>query len=247
MVKVSLLLATSAAVCLAQFPPTDSLQYAAKALTATGQVSVLKDLRPWAISQGDLIQVHQRIVTGVDGHALFQVSDGSTFEVFPNSIVEFRKNPPNWKDLIDLVVGKVRVHIEHLGTSPNPNRIQTPTAVISVRGTTFDVSVDDDDETTLVEVQEGSVQVEHLLLPNGNAAVVSAGQSIRVYKNVPIARRMDKGGLVREILHVAMDAAVIVGRSSSSTHIPTGGGGGVGDTGPKIPPPPPPPPPPLLP
>jgi hypothetical protein len=242
MVKVSLLLATSAAACLAQFPSSDSLQYAAKALTVTGQVSVLKDLQPWAISQGDTIQVQQRIVTGLDGHALFQVSDGSTFEVFPNSVVTFRKNPPNWKDLIDVWVGKVRLHIEHLGTTPNPNRIRTPTAVISVRGTTFDVSVDDDDETTLIEVEDGSVQVEHNLLPNGTAAVVNAGQSIRVYKNVPIARRMDKGGIMREVLRVIMDAAVIAGRSSSSTHtgIP---GGGVGDTGPKIPPPPPPPPP----
>ncbi len=62
-------------------------------------------------------------------------------------------------------VGRVRLHIEHLGTTPNPNRILTPTAVISVRGTIFDVSVADDDETTLVEVEEGSVQVEHALLP----------------------------------------------------------------------------------
>ncbi len=245
-VKLSLFLATSAAVCLAQFPPSDAGQYAAKALTVTGQVSVLKDLQPWAISQGDTVQVQQRIVTGIDGHALFQVSDGSTFEVFPNSVVTFRKNPPNWKDLIDVWVGRVRLHIEHLGTTPNPNRILTPTAVISVRGTTFDVSVADDDETTLVEVEEGSVQVEHALLPTGTAAIVNAGQSIRVYRNAPIARRMDKGGIMREILHVAMDAAVIAGHSPGTTHVglPGGGvigtgGGAVGDTGGKTPPPPP--------
>jgi hypothetical protein len=225
------------------------MQYAAKALTVTGQVSVLKDLQPWAVSQGDTIQVQQRIVTGEDGHALFQVSDGSTFEVFPNSVVTFRKNPPNWKDLIDVWVGKVRLHIEHLGTTPNPNRIRTPTAVISVRGTTFDVSVDDDDETTLIEVEEGSVQVEHALLPTGTAAVVNTGQTLRVYKNTPIARRMDKGGIAREVLRIALDAAVVVGQSKGQTHtglpgggpIGTTGGGTVGDTGPATPPPPPPP------
>jgi hypothetical protein len=216
---------------------------------------VLKDLQPWAISEGDTIQVQQRIVTGIDGHALFQVSDGSTFEVFPNSVVTFRKNPPNWKDLIDVWVGKVRLHIEHLGTSPNPNRIRTPTAVISVRGTTFEISVDDDDETTLIEVEEGSVQVEHALLPTGTAAVVNAGQSIRVYRDAPIARRMDKGGIMRQVLRIVMDAAVVAGRSSNTTHagIPgiggTGGTGGgtVGDTGTGNPPPPPPPPPPIAP
>jgi hypothetical protein len=247
MVKLSLLFATTAVVCLAQIPPSDSVRYAAKALTVSGQVSVLKDLQPWAVSEGDTIQVQQRIVTGLDGHALFQVSDGSTFEVFPNSVVTFRKNPPNWKDLIDVWVGKVRLHIEHLGASPNPNRIHTPTAVISVRGTTFDISVDDDDETTLIEVEEGSVQVEHNLLPTGTAAVVNAGQTLRVYKNVPIARRMDKGGIFREILRVAMDAAVIAGQSGGTAHtgIPTGGvggtsgGGTVGDTAPPAAPPPP--------
>ena len=247
--QLSLLLAAVAPACLGQFPFSDSPQYAAKALTVTGQVSVLRDLQPQAISQGDSVQVQQMIVTGIDGHAIFQVSDGSTFEVFPNSRVTFRKNPPNWKDLIDVWVGKVRLQIEHLGTSPNPNRIRTPTAVISVRGTIFDISVDDDDETTLIEVEDGAVQVEHALLPTGTAAVVTAGGALRVYKNAPIARRMDKGGVARRVLQVLMDAAVIAGQSTRTTHtgIPTSGGAGgtgggtVGDTAPTTPPPPPPP------
>ncbi len=78
-----------------------------------GQVSVLKDSQPWAISIGDSVQVQQLILTGPDGQARFQVSDGSFFDVYPNSRVVFRKNPGNWKDLIDLLVGRVRVHIEH--------------------------------------------------------------------------------------------------------------------------------------
>src|SRR4029077_2017573 len=117
---------------------------------------------------------------GPDGHALFQVSDGSSFEVYPNSQVVFRKNAPTWKDLIDLLVGRVRVHIEHLGNIPNPTRMMTPTAVISVRGTTFDVTVDDDDETTLVEVEEGQVAVQHALLPRGDARLLTTGESLKV-------------------------------------------------------------------
>jgi hypothetical protein len=35
----------------------------------------------------------------------------------------------------------------------------TPTAVISVRGTTFDVSVDHDSVATLISVEEGVVDV----------------------------------------------------------------------------------------
>ena len=147
-VMLSLLLLAAAAVCPAQFIPLDAGNYAAKVISQTGQVSIVKDTQPWALSVGDSVQARDLILTGPDGHALLQVSDGSTFEVFPNSRVVFRKNPPNWKDFLDVLVGRVRVHIEHFGNVPNPNRVLTPTAVISVRGTTFDISVDDDDETT---------------------------------------------------------------------------------------------------
>src|ERR1700678_4541263 len=162
--RLSLLFAATAVVCLAQFPPpSDSGQYAAKVLTMTGQVSVLKDLVQIGLLTGDLVQVQQMIVTGPDGHATFQVSDGSTFEVFPISHLVFRKNAWNVRDLIDLLVGRIRVHIEHIGNVPNPNRVLTPTAVISVRGTTFDITVDDNDETTTIEVEDGLVEVRHAL------------------------------------------------------------------------------------
>ena len=135
-----LLIAASLAVCPAQILPT-SPDAAAKVMSMTGQVSVLRGSEPWALSIGDSVQARQVIVTGPDGFAQFQVSDGSTFEVYPNSNVVFRKNPPNWRDLLDVLVGRVKIHIQKFGGQPNPNRILTPTAVISVRGTTFDVSV----------------------------------------------------------------------------------------------------------
>ena len=245
-------MAMTAVVCLGQFLPSDAGNYAAKVVTLTGQVSVMKDFQPWALSAGDSIQVTQTIVTGPDGHALLQVSDGSTVEVYPNSTFVFRKNPGNWRDLIDLFLGRVRVHIEHLGTTPNPNRVLTPVAVISVRGTTFDVTVNEDDETTMVEVEDGTVEVRHALL-SGNAAVLNAGEVFRVYRSEPIAQRMNKGNLALQVGRVVINVIAIVGRSGGPGAIKLPGAGGtvgVGDTGPKAPPPtapPPPPPPPKLP
>lgn len=243
---LSLLVAAVAVVCPAQFTSFDTGTYAAKVISQTGQVSVIKDTQPWALSVGDSVQIRDLILTGPDGHALLQVSDGSTFEVFPNSRVVFRKNPPNWKDLLDVLVGRVRVHIEHFGNVPNPNRVLTPTAVISVRGTTFDITVDDDDENTLVEVEDGQVEVQHALLPRGNSKLLSPGESLRVYRNEPIAAQgIDKGNLARIILRSMANAAITM-----ATRMPGSGGGGVGsgtsaggvgDTQ-KVPPPPPPPP-----
>src|ERR1700688_4837754 len=199
-VVLSLLLAAVAVVCPAQFTPFDTGTYAAKVISQTGQVSVVKDTQPWALSVGDSVQIRDLILTGPDGHALLQVSDGSTFEVFPNSRVVFRKNPPNWRDFLDVMVGRVRIHIEHLG-QPNPNRVLTPTAVISVRGTTFDISVHDDDETTLVEVEEGVVEVQHALLPRGDPKVLNAGDTLKVYRNEPLqASLIDKGTIARQVI-----------------------------------------------
>ena len=242
-------MAMTAVVCLGQFLPSDAGNYAAKVVSLTGQVSMLKDFQPWALSVGDSIQVTQRVVTGADGHAVLQVSDGSTIEVYPNSTFVFRENPGNWRDLLNVILGKVRVHIEHLGTTPNPNRVITPVAVISVRGTTFDVSVNDDDETTTVEVEEGTVEVRHNLL-GGNTAVVNAGEVFRVYRNEPIAQGLDKGNAARQAMRIVVNVIAIVGRSSGPGRITLPGGGGgtgsVGDSGGKTPPvaPPPPPPPP---
>src|ERR1035437_4991882 len=238
---LSLLLAAIAGVCSAQLVPFNTSNYAAKVITQTGQVSVVKDTQPWALSVGDSVQVRDLILTGPDGHALLQVSDGSTFEVFPNSRVVFRKNPPNWRDFLDVLVGRVRIHIEHLGSQPNPNRVLTPTAVISVRGTIFDISVDDDDETTLVEVEEGQVEVQHALLPRGNSKVLNPGESLRIYRNEPIAHTMDKGNLARQILRSMADAAITMATRmpGSGSGGGIGSGGGAGDTQ-KVPPPPPP-------
>jgi len=259
--KLSLLFAATAGLCLAQFPPpSDSGQYAAKVLTMSGQVSILKDMVPIALVEGSQVEVQQMIVTGPDGHAVFQVSDGSTFEVFPNSHLVFRKNAWNVKDLIDLLVGRIRVHIEHFGTVPNPNRILTPTAVISVRGTTFDVEVDDADETTTVEVDEGLVEVRHALLPSVSK-MVGPGQTIKVYKNEPlVARGLDRGTVFHYMLKALSDAANLASMRGSRGILGTSSGGapaatGVGDTGkgaptggtgtaPPVPTPPPPPPPP---
>src|SRR5580704_1944149 len=232
--KLSLLFAAASGVCLAQFPPpSDSGQYAAKVLTMTGTVSVLKDMVPIALLPGATVQVQQMIVTGADGHATFQVSDGSTFEVYPNSHLVFRKNAWNVKDMIDLLVGRIRVHIEHFGNVPNFNKIHTPTAVISVRGTTFDVTVGEDDETTTVEVEEGLVQVDHALLPSVTK-MVGAGQTIKVYKSEPLqARVLDKGTVGHYVLKAINDAFSVASLRGGRGVLGTSSGGatGVGDTG----------------
>jgi ferric-dicitrate binding protein FerR (iron transport regulator) len=201
-----LLVTAAAQICSAQFFPA-SPEAAAKVVSMTGQVSVLRDSEQWALSVGDSVQVQQVILTGPDGYAKFATSDGSTFEVYPSSNVIFRKNPGSLHDLLDLFVGRVKIHIQRMGGQPNPNRVMTPTAVISVRGTIFDVSINDEDETTIVSVEEGSVEVRHALKP-GAPKIVNAGESLHVYKDEPLAKSViDKNEVFRRIMRGLGDAA----------------------------------------
>ena len=93
---VVVLIAVGTVMCSAQIMPL-SAEGAAKVVSLDGQVSVLRDTTPWALNVGDEVQIRQVIITGPDGFAKFQVSDGSTFEVYPNSNIVFRKNPGNTK------------------------------------------------------------------------------------------------------------------------------------------------------
>lgn len=237
--------------CLAdaQVPALD-LNGAAKLISFTGQISVLRDSNPWALNLGDIVQPQQVIVTGADGYGVFQVSDGSKFEVFPKSRVVFRENRGDWKELLEVWLGKVRVQIEHPGGLPNNNKVRTPSAVISVRGTVFDVDVEDEDATTLVLDEEGQVEVRHLLQP-GNARVLNPGEYVRIYKNEPLARKViDKGGMLERAARAASDAFYQVALNAAHNGAAIGRTGTTAPGSPadtkngNAPPPPPPPPPP---
>jgi hypothetical protein len=115
----------------------------------------------------------------------------------------------------------------------------TPTAVISVRGTIFDVSINDDDETTVVSVEEGSVEVRHALKP-GAAKIVNAGETLHVYKDEPLAKgAIDKNELAHRIVRALGDAAYRMAISPGRVggiSVPGCGGCGTGEKGPPGPP-----------
>jgi hypothetical protein len=221
---------------------------AATVVLATGQVSVIRNETVWALFPNEAVRVGETIVTEEDGYAELQVADGSRFYVFPNSRAVFRKNPGSLRDLVDVFLGRVRFEIQKLTGGEPRYRIFTPTAVISVRGTRFDVNVDQD-ETTVVAVDEGVVAVMHRLLPSNNELIIGAGESLVIHANTPLAKAgVNKAKAVRVASDMARTAAYIwsrVGRGGSSS--PSGGtipGGGTGLPGDEQAPEPPPPPPP---
>ncbi|HEY3839003.1 MAG TPA: FecR family protein [Bryobacteraceae bacterium] len=243
---VSAALLLSVGVCLSQVQappslPQPSLGNAAKLIQMNGQVSVYRGNASFALNVGDLVSPSHIVVTGPDGSATFQVADGSTIEVYPNSRFVFRETMGNWEELLHMLLGRVRVEIQHLGGRPNPNKIRTATAVISVRGTVFDVEVEDNDGTTLVAVEEGKVEVRHLL--QTGSRLLNPGEWVEVFWNQPLAvRKTDYGVFWQRALNVVKDTlyeAVVHNRTGAPAGgVPgTTGGGTAGDSNGKTPPP----------
>jgi ferric-dicitrate binding protein FerR (iron transport regulator) len=244
-------------LCLASSRPLRAQMFsnsagAATVVVATGQVSVIRNETVWALFPNHAVRVGETIVTEEDGYAELQVADGSRFYVFPDSRVVFRKNPGSLRDLVDVFLGRVRFEIQKLTGGEPRYRIFTPTAVISVRGTTFDVNVDPD-ETTVVAVDEGVVAVTHRLLPSNSELIIGAGESLVIHANTPLAKAgVNKAKAVQVASDMARTAAYIwsrIGRGGSSPGggpIPGGTGAGTGgglpgdESAPEPPPPPPP-------
>ena len=206
---------------------------AARVLVADGSVSVMREGVEWALFAGSEVAVGELVVSGEDGYAHLEIADGSSFTVYPNSQVVFRKNPGSFKDLLDLFLGRLKVHIQGLSGAPSRERIFTPTAVISVRGTVFDVSVDEN-ETTIVSVDEGLVGVQHRLLPGNEQIPVEAGQSLTIYRDTPLAKAgVDKARAVAVAEDIARSLAYIWNRIGRRGRGGSGGAGGAplpGDT-----------------
>ena len=191
----TLLIASAFAVCAVPLSAAD----AAKELVQSGNVSIIRDASGYATALMDntLVNPGYTIKTGADGYAKLQVSDGSVFEVFPNSEVVYKKTN-SVGDLLNVWLGKVKVVIQHLPGIPNPNNVTTPTALISVRGTVFDVDVEDEDGTTFVSLDEGVVDVHHRLKASNDVHLLPGG-SVRVYPNQPLTPFKDNGHALYKI------------------------------------------------
>jgi len=99
------------------------------------------------LSDGDTV------ITGRDGTAIIEMEGAAIrLESSTHLVIE------DWtKRFFELLKGKIRVFIKGF----RPMQVETPTAVMAVRGTEFTINVDEDGTTT-VAVLEGIVEVRDL-------------------------------------------------------------------------------------
>ncbi len=134
------------------------------------------------VRAGDELFAGDVLKTGALGRIVIGLKDGSQAIISEYTTVEIKDTNNSPRTIFNVLRGKTRIKIEKLGGKPNPYRITTPTTVIAVRGTIFDVFVKDDE--TKVFVVEGEVSVANLLLPNLEV-ILMPGQFTRVPKEQP--------------------------------------------------------------
>jgi hypothetical protein len=186
----------------------------ARATLVTGQVSRVRDGQPWALSTGDRIAIQQMITTGSDGYAHFKIAGGSSFDIFANSRVVFRQNAASSNDLLDVLAGRVRIHLQP-GVSQLQQRVFCPVAIITAHEpATIALAVDEDD-TARIDVMEGAIGVQHAFLPSSEPVLVTAVDAVLVHKDQQISHQLDRGSLYRYTVKPLKDilSAITLGHS----------------------------------
>ena len=113
-----------------------------------------------------------------DGRLLLRLTDGSDVLVRPHTRVIIKEPESSAWRYLQLLIGRIRTQVQkHLGGTPS-FQIGTPSAVISVRGTQFDVEVNRHGFTE-VDVTEGVVELESTH-GRGESVLITAGFSSRV-------------------------------------------------------------------
>lgn len=130
-----------------------------------------------APNRGEILPAETQINTE-DGRLLLRLTDGSDLLVRPNTRLVLKQPETSGWRYVQLLFGRVRAEIQkRLGNSPG-FQIGTPSAVISVRGTRFEVEVNRQGVTE-VDVQEGLVQLDSVK-GLGESVLIRAGFSSRV-------------------------------------------------------------------
>lgn len=138
------------------------------------------------VVQGTTLVPGDEIDTRAGGRVVIDLTDGSQVIVMPGSrvVIGSYQNASSFRELLQIVLGRIRVKINHIQGKPNPYRIKSPTASIAVRGTEFEVSVEPLGGTKVVVI-DGLVEVSSLRDPS-NPLIAEPGRNVIVRPNFTI-------------------------------------------------------------
>src|SRR5215470_10807141 len=141
-----------------------------------------------AASIGLPVFVGDRLRTGASGRGKVVFQDDSVLDIAPNTDVAVEKqvfdpSTHQFQSLVRLAKGKIRAWVSDYYREPHARyEVETPTAVVGVRGTEFIVLYDLATELTEVVGVDGQVDVSGKLAVIGAAVQVGPRQRTQVQK-----------------------------------------------------------------
>jgi hypothetical protein len=147
--KSFLNIALTAALALVSALPAMAQDSTALLVASRGEVFAEFEADRRALAQGDAVEEEERIITGDKSFAVLQFVDGAKVTVRPNSILDIKEYRYNGSDenaaTLSLVQGGLRI-ITGAMTKAEPEsfKVETPVALMGVRGTEFTVVLCDD-------------------------------------------------------------------------------------------------------
>jgi hypothetical protein len=128
----------------AQVFAQSAITSAGQVIVATGAVQEIKaDQTTRSLQRGDHFYSGDTLVTGTNSTAQIRFTDGSVVALNPNSKLQvndysYQKDPKNDRSVMTLVQGGFRALTGLISkTNPDAYKVQTPVAVIGVRGTNY--------------------------------------------------------------------------------------------------------------
>ena len=133
-----------------------------------------------AVTKGLHAQSGDRVHTGLFSYALIAAEEHrAKFEIFSMTDVQLAGGTPGV--ILSLERGRIHALFDKI-TGSEPRIVQTPGALLAVRGTQYNVEVDSSGKATL-DVFEGTVEVQSPLRPQ--PILVHAGQSSVFSRQMP--------------------------------------------------------------
>jgi hypothetical protein len=175
MLKAALLAVLATVPAFAQSGPV-----VARAASIAGRPLLSNAALSVPLTPGYILNPGDRVDTRGGARVVIDLSDGSMVVVQPESVIVLKdyRQAESLRELFEIVLGVVRVKINHFAGRPNPYRMNTPTASIAVRGTEFSIEVDAAGSTKVV-VYEGAVEVSSRTDPD-RKTLVEAGRGVLV-------------------------------------------------------------------
>lgn len=135
------------------------------------KVVLTKAKQEWRVEKGQHAQSGDKVQTGWFSYALIAAEAyRARFEIFSSTDVQLASGTPGV--ILSLERGRIRAAFDKI-VGNDPRIVQTPGALLAVRGTKYDVEVDNAGRTT-VDVWEGIVELRSTLL--AEPLLVHAGQ-----------------------------------------------------------------------